>query len=416
MLSLIASLWTLALWRDYPFSQQFILFNRKFFLLIFPWLFIAIISDSYSIERICHMYDSLKNAGRTAIELCILYSIFYFVSFPPYLPRLVVILFAIVAFIFITIWRVVYFRLFYDSYSQQIAIIGSLKEVEQIETSPVFCNLYKIVKLSSIEELSGCKVDKLILAGDQMDSISLATILKVRELGISIIPISLFYERLYRKVLLADANQNYCSYTLPLEDNTQNACYSVLKRTIDIILSLIGLALFACIFPLLAAAIRLSSPGPVFFSQVRVGWYGKKFRLWKLRTMVTNAEDKGPMWTEHRDARVTGVGRILRKLHLDEFPQLWNVLNGEMTIVGVRPLSVAENQKIALAMPLHNLRHLVKPSLTSWAVVNHKHVNNFEDASVRLEYDLYYVKHQSFALDILIILRTIWSIGTLNTL
>lgn len=129
---------------------------------------------------------------------------------------------------------------------------------------------------------------------------------------------------------------------------------------------------------------------------------------------MTVDTEKESMWTQDVDQRITRIGKFLRKSRLDEIPQLWNVLKGELSIVGIRPLSKEQCDKFAKEIPFHNMRHIAKPGITGWAVINQGHVNTMEGARVRLEYDLYYVKYRNIWLDIFIILRTIWTVVTLK--
>jgi exopolysaccharide biosynthesis polyprenyl glycosylphosphotransferase len=183
--------------------------------------------------------------------------------------------------------------------------------------------------------------------------------------------------------------------------------YLVAKRGTDILISLIGLVTFSPLFILAALAIKLESRGPVFYSQTRCGLHNRPFRIWKLRSMRIDAESDGPQWASAKDKRVTFVGRILRKTRLDEAPQFWNILRGEMSLVGPRPERPEFVAKLASEIPYYEQRHLVKPGLTGWAQINYPYGATTEDALCKLRYDLYYIKHASVALDLQIALRTI---------
>jgi lipopolysaccharide/colanic/teichoic acid biosynthesis glycosyltransferase len=150
-----------------------------------------------------------------------------------------------------------------------------------------------------------------------------------------------------------------------------------------------------------AAAIKLESRGPVFYSQIRSGLHNRSFKILKLRSMRTDAEKDGPKWAAAKDSRVTRIGSILRRTRLDEVPQFWNILRGEMSLVGPRPEQLAEQ------IPYYQQRHLVKPGLTGWAQINYPYGATIEDALCKLRYDLYYIKHASVGLDLQIALRTI---------
>jgi lipopolysaccharide/colanic/teichoic acid biosynthesis glycosyltransferase len=164
----------------------------------------------------------------------------------------------------------------------------------------------------------------------------------------------------------------------------------------------------AVLLPLVALAIKLDSPGPVFYSQERTGYRGRVFRVWKFRSMVAAAEADGrARWAKPGDPRVTRVGRALRASRLDELPQVLNVLRGEMSIVGPRPERPEFVAALEQQIPFYRARLLVKPGLTGWAQIKYRYGSTAQDALVKLQYDLYYVKHRSLLLDALIIARTI---------
>ena len=168
-----------------------------------------------------------------------------------------------------------------------------------------------------------------------------------------------------------------------------------------------GLLLCLPFIPFIMLAVRLSSPGPIFFRQTRVGRHGRPFSLIKFRTMRDDAEADGAIWATANDSRVTPLGRFLRKSRLDEIPQLWNVLKGEMSFVGPRPERPEFVGWLAKEIPFYELRHMVRPGITGWAQVRYHYGASLEEAKRKLEYDLYYVKHLSLGLDLLIMFETI---------
>ena len=167
------------------------------------------------------------------------------------------------------------------------------------------------------------------------------------------------------------------------------------------------LLLFLPFFPLVVLAIRLTSPGPIFFRQTRVGMGGKPFFVYKFRSMRTDAEAAGAKWAVKNDPRVTKIGLFMRKTRIDEIPQLWNVLRGDMGLVGPRPERPEFVPYLAENLPFYNLRHLIRPGLTGWAQVRYGYGATLEQARVKLEYDLYYVKHMTLGLDLLVMFETI---------
>lgn len=180
-----------------------------------------------------------------------------------------------------------------------------------------------------------------------------------------------------------------------------------LKRTLDMIVTVPLLILGLPLIFVAALLIKLTSKGPVFFSQTRVGKEGHNFTIFKLRTMQQNSEKDGAIWAEKNDQRVTFIGRVLRKTRIDELPQCWNILKGEMSIIGPRPERPEFTKMLSREIPYYDLRHIVKPGLTGWAQVNYPYGASVEDALKKLQYDLYYIKNYSLLLDINILLRTV---------
>ena len=180
------------------------------------------------------------------------------------------------------------------------------------------------------------------------------------------------------------------------------------KRLFDILGALIGCLAVLILCPLVWLASRLTSPGDLFYWQERVGLDGRLFRMVKFRSMVMDAEaNTGAVWAEVNDPRITPIGRILRKTRLDEAPQFWNVLRGEMSLIGPRPERPEFVRSLAEQIPTFAARHVVKPGITGWAQVNYRYVASVDDTLIKLQYDLYYIAHQEMALDILILLKTV---------
>lgn len=186
--------------------------------------------------------------------------------------------------------------------------------------------------------------------------------------------------------------------------------YMVAKRLGDTLAVLLFSPLVVALATLTALAVRLSSKGPVIFSQTRVGRNGQDYTVYKFRSMYVDAEKHGAQWAQKNDPRVTPVGRFIRATRLDEIPQLWNVLRGDMSLIGPRPERPEFVSDLAQQIPHYHLRHLVRPGLTGWAQVKYRYGSSVEDAAVKLTYDLYYVKNISLVLDIKITLKTILTV------
>jgi sugar transferase (PEP-CTERM system associated) len=213
-----------------------------------------------------------------------------------------------------------------------------------------------------------------------------------------------FYERLSGKIWLDGLHPEWLVYTDGFNRSRLTVC---VKRCFDLIAATILVAITAPLVALIAFAIRLGSKGPVFFRQVRVGQHGKPFVLYKFRSMREDAEaSTGPVWADANDGRATGVGRVLRKFRLDEIPQAFNVLRGDMSFVGPRPERPFFVNLLRRNIPFYELRHSVKPGITGWAQTEYPYGASVEDACEKLQYDLYYAKHMSLACDAKILLKT----------
>ena len=189
-------------------------------------------------------------------------------------------------------------------------------------------------------------------------------------------------------------------------------CENNIKFVADRIISLFGLILFSPLFLYLALRVRIDSQGPVFFSQWRIGYRGKPFKIWKFRTMYKNDSETAPLLTIDSDPRVTPYGRIMRKFRLDELPQLWNVLKGEMSLVGPRPEQKYYIDEIIKAAPYYYLLHNVRPGITSWGMVKYGYASTVEQMIKRLQYDILYYENMSLLIDLKIIIYTIRTILT----
>ena len=221
--------------------------------------------------------------------------------------------------------------------------------------------------------------------------------------GIKVIDAPTFYEMVQEKLMLEEITPGWIIFSAGFH---RSALSKVYKRFIDMVLSLLGLLLSAPFFPLIALAVKLDSPGPLFFKQVRVGSGEVPFVLYKFRSMSQDAERNGAVWALKNDVRVTRVGRILRDYRIDEIPQLYNVLKGEMSFIGPRPERPEFVESLKKEIYYYSKRHTIKPGLTGWAQVRYPYGATVEDAVEKLRFDLYYIKNVSFLLDSQIIFET----------
>ena len=222
--------------------------------------------------------------------------------------------------------------------------------------------------------------------------------------GVQVTDYSTFIERTFFTV---PAEQIGAEWFFQINTSPDYALYRAAKRVLDVVLAASGLIVASPILLLAMIFIRLESPGSALYSQLRMGQYNRPFRIWKLRSMRDDAEDQGAQWAQRNDPRVTGLGRWLRLTRLDEAPQFFNVLRGEMSFVGPRPERPEFVETLAKEIQFYPQRHLVKPGITGWAQINYPYGATVEDALNKLKYDLYYLKYASPLLDLQIILRTI---------
>ena len=250
-------------------------------------------------------------------------------------------------------------------------------------------------------------LDQVVLANPTQTPQLLQTLSLLHEQGVQITPMFALYQDLMGRVPVSHLGNDWY-VALPAHVKNNSRTYMGVKRAWDFGMALFGLALTAPLIPLIALAIKLDSPGPAFFKQMRVGKGGKVFKIVKFRTMRQDAEaNTGAVWATNRDPRITRIGRFLRKSRLDEIPQLWNVVVGDMSFVGPRPERPEFDEELEREIPFYRARRAVRPGLTGWAQVSHGYGNTMLDALRKVEYDLYYIKNESLYLDLMILLRTV---------
>ena len=255
---------------------------------------------------------------------------------------------------------------------------------------------------------SKARIDRVIVAmEDRRGSMPVRELLDLRLKGVVIEEASSLMERLSGKLPLQGLNPSTLIFT---HGFNVKASQQIVRRLISITVSFIGLAICLPFIPFIILAVRLSSPGPIFFRQTRVGLRGRLFSVLKFRTMRQDAETQGAVWATKNDLRVTSLGKFMRTTRLDEIPQLWNVLRGDMAFVGPRPERPEFVQWLTSEIPFYDLRHIIRPGITGWAQVRYQYGASLEETKRKLEYDLYYIKHQSIGLDLLIMFETIKTI------
>jgi exopolysaccharide biosynthesis polyprenyl glycosylphosphotransferase len=266
-------------------------------------------------------------------------------------------------------------------------------------------NVYDLVKQKSAKEVI------LSTRGFSSDVISKINpqIIALFEEGINIKSFESFYEEITDRVPKEFLDHNFYK-NINLSSSSDNKFYQVFRRILDLIVSSIGLLFFLIVLPLIVLLNLLGNRGPIFYTQKRVGRKGKEFKIFKLRSMVVNAEKQGAQYAVKNDKRITKFGKFLRNTRLDEVPQFFNILKGDMSLIGPRPERPEFVENLQAKIPFYAIRHVVKPGLTGWAQVNFPYANNIDEQEKKLRYDLFYIKEQSAFLDFKIIIKTMTTV------
>jgi sugar transferase (PEP-CTERM system associated) len=249
------------------------------------------------------------------------------------------------------------------------------------------------------------RITRIIVGlSDRRGKLPIEELLEAKLQGVRIEDPETTYERLTGKIMLEELKPSWLIFN---DGFRARRLTRAVKRGVDVAIASVGMVLGAPLMILTAIAVRLDSAGPILYAQERVGEHGRRFVLYKFRSMRTDAERGTPIWARVQDDRVTRVGRFIRRTRLDEIPQLWNVLRGDMSFVGPRPERPFFVEQLAEAIPYYRQRHAVKPGVTGWAQVKYRYGASIEDAREKLRYELYYIKHMSIIFDLTIVFDTV---------
>jgi exopolysaccharide biosynthesis polyprenyl glycosylphosphotransferase len=251
-------------------------------------------------------------------------------------------------------------------------------------------------------------VSEVVIASQKTDGITVNLynqLIHLLENGFIIREYTQVYENITHRIPVQYVARDFYRY-FPFSRSNQNHLYLLVVRILEILTSLFGLTVGIALLPLILFGNVIGNRGRLFYIQERIGKNGVAFKIYKLRTMVKNAETNGAVFTTINDSRVTAFGKFLRKARIDEFPQFFNILKGDMAVIGPRPERAVFVNEIAEVMPFYETRHVIKPGLTGWAQVNYSYGETIDDSLIKLQYDLYYIKHRSIFLDINIVLKT----------
>ncbi|MBB3033036.1 TIGR03013 family XrtA/PEP-CTERM system glycosyltransferase [Alteriqipengyuania lutimaris] len=284
------------------------------------------------------------------------------------------------------------------------AIVGFIAMSEAHRILPEAVNRDQLGDLGAY--VARLRASEVVLAlEERRNALPLADLLRVRTRGVPVHEVSSFLERETGRVDLDTLNPSWLIFSDGFSAGRRYS--SIAKRLFDILVSGLLLLVTFPVIALFAVLVKLDSKGPAFFRQQRVGLYGRRFSVIKLRSMRTDAEKDGAKWASENDPRITRIGRFIRKVRIDELPQTWSVLKGEMSFVGPRPEVPQFVNDLDDKLPYYAERHMVKPGITGWAQINYPYGASMEDARHKLEYDLYYAKNYTPFLDLLILLQTL---------
>lgn len=406
-----------------------------FYLLPLVWLLLMV--DSYEVHTAGSWRKTIRAIAVAPIVGLLGYSLLFTINQEPNsLPRVGVGAFLVLASILTLAWRAIYIRLYTSSgLMRRVLIIGAgkaghllvdiylklypppYKLIGFVDDDPAklgkFYRGFEVLGTSEkmLEIIEDQQISDIVIAiNGEIKGETFQTILDTQERGIEAIRMPIMYEEMTQRVPVEHLESDWVIRSF-VDQVRASGVYELFKRLMDILGGLVGVLVFAIIFPFTAIAVIIESGFPIFYSQERLGKGGRVFRIYKFRSMVQDAEENGEAKpTIIDDPRVTKVGNFLRRTRLDEMPQFWTVLIGEMSLVGPRaerPELVTQFQK---QIPFYRARLLVKPGLTGWAQINYGYVVSVKETVVKIEYDLYYIKHRTLGMDFNIVLRTIGTV------
>lgn len=412
-------------------SLNFLIATPLWFFLL-PVLWLLLLSSLYQEKRAADWTETLRVIAIAAVIALAFYSVVYFFNTPKSLPRRGVAAFVGSALILTLIWRFIYIHVFTaPQFLRRVLLIGGgetgqiilkiLKSLHpqpfvvvgiidddpekigsEIEGYPVFAGSNKLLETITNQDVT----DLIVAISGKMQGSMFQALLDAQEKGAEITRMPVVYEELLHRVPIRYLEADWILRSF-VDQTRVNMFNEIAKRLTDIIISSVGLILLTPLLPFISIAIILDTGFPIFYIQKRMGRNGILYNIYKFRTMRQDAEANGqPQWAEEKDRRATRVGVLLRKTHLDEFPQFFNVLKGEMSIVGPRAERPELVEWFQQHVPFYRARLLVRPGITGWAQVNQQYASTIDETIEKLEYDLYYIKHRNLGMDLRTMLRT----------
>jgi len=415
------------------FKYQYGIHHIPFIFIFFIWIFIFYIDNLYETKYLKNNAQFFSELFRSiAISSAISAMSFYLIPLYGITPKTNLVIFIAIFTILELINRSVSNMIFQKNFKKPTLIVGlnsqSLELATFLRDNPQLGYEIKYVidasadtliradeefeKFGIIQGISNIenvinreKINTIVVSPEAYQISEIINIFyKALENKISFFNLSSFFEKLTGRVPLGAINQIWFLENL---SEGRKKGYELAKRIFDIVFSIVIGIITLIFYPLIILAIKVSSRGPVFYKQKRVGQHGKIFEMIKFRTMRNDAEIAGAVWAKINDPRITSVGKFLRKSRIDELPQILNILIGEMSFVGPRAERPEFHGQLQSGIPFYEERYLIKPGLTGWAQINYRYVASVKDTEEKLKYDLYYIKNRSLILDLGIILKTI---------
>ncbi|WP_430408536.1 sugar transferase [Kordia sp.] len=402
--------------------------------LVIYYILFSTVLEMYNLQK-SSRYDSTFQSLVLTVSITVLcYLLTPF--FTPELPenRLQILYFFLAIAVAIYLWRCAYiFFISSPRFYKNILIIGNKEEVRIIATAiKNNTNYSKVIgyinssattsdddiDLSDFEEITSLDLQKItkekavsevIIASNERKELNKPLfdgLISLLETGLPIKEYIQVYEELTFRVPVQYVGKDFYKY-FPFSRSNQNKLYLFFHRVFDLLFAILGLSVSLLFLPFVLIGNLIGNRGPLFYTQERVGKNGVPFKIYKLRSMVINAEKDGAVWATKNDNRITRFGSFLRKSRLDEVPQFFNVLKGDMSMIGPRPERPAFVKQLSESLTFYEIRHIVKPGVTGWAQVKTDYGASVEDSLRKLQYDLYYIKHRSFFLDLNIIIKTL---------
>lgn len=389
--------------------------------------------ELYDLHKASKIDISFKNIVLASSVTVLFYLLTPVVT--PFLPekRLQIIYFYLAIIVGVFLWRLAYTTLIQSPrFYKKVLLIGEISNLSHIlkalhDVDPNYKIIgfinseaskdegirfkglkeYQVTDLNYI--ISEEKISEILVASFNSDNISTElyhSLINLLERGFTIREFTQVYEEMTYRVPIQFVGKDFYKY-FPFSRSNQNKLYQFFRRLFDILFSILGVLIGLMLLPLVLIGNLIANRGPLFYTQERVGKNAKPFNIIKLRTMVKNAEQNGAQWAQKNDKRITPFGNVLRRLRIDEIPQVINVLKGDMSIIGPRPERPYFVTELAKIIPFYETRHIIKPGLTGWAQIQHRYGYSVEDSLIKLQYDLFYIKHRSIFLDINIIVKTV---------